>query len=321
MFSLFRKSNNSKEAVGVQIADNGVAISVMRPPQEGGLPLVLVCDFMAANQSSEKAAALKSFVAKYKLDGKPCVAVMPEGSYSLLQVEAPDVAAEEMCMAIKWKIKDLIDFPLEEAVVDVFEMPTPAQRNRNQVYVVAARASDVKKQIDLIAAAGLDLKAVEIEELMSRNVTSFLPEVENGIVLLTFCHNKGLVTLIKGDAMYLARDLDMGLTALAEENPSHLDELGIDESRHHEAVSLELQRSIDFFSSSYAQPPIGRVFVYPNNEVTQGLVAYLNKNMGLEAKILEASQVAELDSAGACQATHFSVNAAGAAIRGLEMLS
>ena len=321
MFGLFNKSDAGTEAVGVQIANEGVAISVMCPSKDGGLPTARICEFVDANSRNEKAEALKALVDKHKLDDKPCVAVMPEGSYSLLQVEAPDVPADEMRVAIKWKIKDLIDFPLEEAVVDVFEMPSPARGSGNHVYTVAARASDVKHQVDLIEESGLCLKAIEIEELMQRNVTEFMPEAENGMVLLTFCHDKGLITLIKGDAMYLARDLDVGLIALADEEASSVDGLSIGSGGHHESILLELQRSVDFFSRSYAQPPLGRLFVYPDNTVTQSLVTYLDENMGLEAKILEASQVAVLDSDASCQAGQFSINAAGAAIRGLELLS
>ena len=39
--------------------------------------------------------------------------VMPLGSYNLLQIEAPKVPPEELRSAVRWRVKDLIDFPID----------------------------------------------------------------------------------------------------------------------------------------------------------------------------------------------------------------
>src|SRR5688500_18366249 len=41
--------------------------------------------------------------------------LLAPGEYQIVSVEAPDVPAEEMKVAVRWKLKDVIDFPVEEA--------------------------------------------------------------------------------------------------------------------------------------------------------------------------------------------------------------
>jgi MSHA biogenesis protein MshI len=55
--------------------------------------------------------------------------------YQILPIEAPDVAPEERASATRWRIKDMLDFPAEEACVDCLLIPAaegsvPARRWR-----------------------------------------------------------------------------------------------------------------------------------------------------------------------------------------------
>jgi len=61
-------------------------------------------------------------------------------SYQLLPIEAPDVDAAELKAAVRWRIKEFIDFHIDDAAIDVFEMPSQGPRARARtMYVGAAR--------------------------------------------------------------------------------------------------------------------------------------------------------------------------------------
>ena len=62
----------------------------------------------------------------------PTVSVLDPDSYRLLLVEAPDVPADELRAAVRWRVKDLIDFHVDDAVIDVFEMPQHARGGRRR---------------------------------------------------------------------------------------------------------------------------------------------------------------------------------------------
>ena len=95
--------------------------------------------------------------------------------YRLLLVEAPDVPADELRAAVRWRIKDLIDFHIDDAVIDVFEMPPHARGGpQRMMYAVTAKAEVVKREIERIESAGLKLGVVDIPELSLRNIATLL---------------------------------------------------------------------------------------------------------------------------------------------------
>src|SRR5205814_7642129 len=109
------------------------------------------------------------------------VSVLDPSAYRLLLVEAPDVPPEELRAAVRWRVKDLIDFHVDDAVIDVFEMPPHARGGRNRMmYAVTAKADYVKQQIDLIEAAGLNLDVIDIGELSLRNVATLFEAEQRG---------------------------------------------------------------------------------------------------------------------------------------------
>ncbi len=52
----------------------------------------------------------------------------------------PAACDNELRAAVRWRIKDLIDFHIDDAVIDVFEMPAHARGGPNRMmYAVKAR--------------------------------------------------------------------------------------------------------------------------------------------------------------------------------------
>jgi len=52
-----------------------------------------------------------------------CAALLKPGEYQLLLVEAPNVPKDELKSAIRWRIKDMIDYHIDDATVDVLDIP------------------------------------------------------------------------------------------------------------------------------------------------------------------------------------------------------
>jgi MSHA biogenesis protein MshI len=64
---------------------------------------------------------LPEWAKRYAIKRAPCIGVMTPNSYQLLLVEAPPVPDAELRSAVRWKVQDLIDFHIDDAIVDVFE--------------------------------------------------------------------------------------------------------------------------------------------------------------------------------------------------------
>ena len=84
--------------------------------------------------------ALKSVLDKLGIARTPTCAVIGGDDYQIVQVEAPDVLQSEMRAAIRWRLRDVINFSVDEATVDVFEIPDPVRRTQGK-HVVRRRSS------------------------------------------------------------------------------------------------------------------------------------------------------------------------------------
>src|SRR3954468_9577954 len=52
-----------------------------------------------------------------------CLALLQAADYQMLLVEAPNVPALELKTAVRWRIKDLLDYHVQDATIDVLDIP------------------------------------------------------------------------------------------------------------------------------------------------------------------------------------------------------
>ncbi|MDE2088567.1 MAG: hypothetical protein KGJ12_00955 [Gammaproteobacteria bacterium] len=275
---------------GIGFLTEGVCITrVVR--EKGQRPQLELCEFTPCAES-ERLKTLAEGVQRYQLEGTPCVAVMEPGSYSLLQVEAPDVDPTELKAAVRWRIKDLIDFHIDDAVIDVFDIPGQTQRGRvRMMYVVAARTSLIQHRVDLLNAAGVELSAIDITELVLRNVTALLPEDVAGVALLHLRPDGGLITLTRQSTLYLARALDVAadLSGPQTEAPG-----AAVTPRLLDTIALEIQRSFDYYESYFSQPPLsGLVISAQPPAAASDLIPQVGSHLGGSVRALNLNAALE----------------------------
>ena len=176
------------------------------------------------------------------------------------------------------------------------------------LYPVAARSAVVQRHVDLVLAQGAELNAIDIPELALRNVTALLPGDERGLALLHLHGDHGTVVLTRQGVLYLARRIEIGVTALAAEIES-----GLGQSQVAATISLEVQRSLDYFESHYDQRPVGELVVCADGPVLQPLTSFLTTDLAMTVAPLDLADVLagelEPDSLVAC------LPALGAALR------
>lgn len=257
---------------------------------KGRTPQLAVCAFRAC-AVTDRRKTLQELVKQHHFSGVNCVSVLEPGSYQLLQVEAPDVDATELKAAVRWRVKDLIDFHIDDAVIDVFEMPSQGPRARAHVmYAVAARNPVIMQRVELLEGADLNVQAIDITELALRNIAQLLPEDVSGLALLQLGHGEGMITLNQQATLYLARNLDIGVLHLGASSTDSQDT----RERAFEAIMLEVQRSLDYYESNFAQAPIKNLIIAPLATPLPELVDYAASHLGVKARTLDLNSV--LDS-------------------------
>jgi MSHA biogenesis protein MshI len=305
MLGLTKKKQSGNASVGVDIYSDGIALAVKQQNDRQGR-VSLQCEFVPVQSPDEVPAALKKLVDKHNLKHQSVTVLMPSNKYSLLQTSSPAMGVDEMRAAAKWKINDLISFPVAEAVVDVFEYPQAGQRGGSErmLYVVVARRGDVQRKIEYVRDAELSLKSIDIGEFALRNVISRLEENKTGVIMLALAEHHGLLVFVKEDEVYLTRRLESGFSEIL---------LGGD--RVHEEIVLELQRSLDFFESQFAQPMPKKLLIYPPDKVTGELMQYIHSHLNLEVEPLVLERLSGYAVDGDEESQSRCLLAVGAALR------
>jgi MSHA biogenesis protein MshI len=220
-----------------------------------------------------------------------CTTLLKPQEYQILLVEAPAVRPDELKAAVRWRIKDMIDYHIDDATIDVLDVPVPAgpAQRTHYMYTVAARNDTVRATVDRFTAAGLPLAVIDIPDTAQRNVAARLERDGRGVLALTFDANGGLLTVNHAGELYLSRRLDITSEDLAVDD---------DEARARllDRLLVETQRSLDHCERTYPFFAMGRVAIGPAPGA--GLAReHLAANLYLPVDALDLAQVLRLPEA------------------------
>jgi MSHA biogenesis protein MshI len=216
-----------------------------------------------------------------------CVTLLAPGDYQVISIEAPKVPAEELKTAVRWRLKDILDFPADQATIDVLDIPVDASQMRGpqSVFVVAARNTVIKPRQQLFRDAKVGLSVIDIPEMAQRNISALIAPESRGVAMLSFSGEGGLLTVTYRGELYLSRRIDITLDQLLE--PDH-------ERKHasFDRITLELQRSLDNFERQYSFISIAKLVLGPSP--VSGLDDYLSSNLYTPVETLDLAKVLDL---------------------------
>lgn len=303
MFS-FLKAKSKTGSVGLEIRADGLGLALARRDSTGQMR-GSECIYRACS-AAERKTTLSELISEYRLSGLPCNLVLPADQYQTYPIELPNVEESELADAARWKIKDMLDFDLESAVTDVYDFPKDALRGRpEQLNVVVSRKAVVQGYVDLVAESDLELVSIDIADLALRNIARLISgEDQRSAAILYLRPGAGMMVLVKGDSLYLARHFDFSLQSLNE--PSQQDSV----IQH---LALEVQRSFDYFESQMGQVPPQEIYLFgPDPSVP--LANMLGGSIAAKVTMLDLSICYDAEQAAGLEAIN-GFTALGGALR------
>ncbi|MBI5658363.1 MAG: agglutinin biogenesis protein MshI [Nitrosomonadales bacterium] len=278
---LFSRTRQRVGWFAVCLSSKGVYFSHVKHTKNK--PHVMVCAFHPAENVTP--ALLEKLRRDARVGGFQFVTLLDPGEYQMMLVEAPKVPVDELKTAVRWRIKDMLNYHIDDATVDVLQIPASKKSGGDRpqsLYAIAAPNETIKKRIALFEKAKIDLKVIEIPETAQRNIAALFDEDERGLALLSFGDNGGLLTITCGGELYLARHLEITAGQLQDAD---------DGLRRQalERVELELHRSLDYFGRQFSHIPVSRMLVSAPEQL--GLAQQLASGLDLP--------VEQLDLAGA----------------------
>jgi MSHA biogenesis protein MshI len=202
--------------------------------------------------------------------------------YQLFSSEAPPVPKVEMKQAVRWKIKDLLDYAIEEAAVDLLDIPGDRDGKGKSLIVVAARNETIREKMRLFSEMGLPLAAIDIPEVAQRNIATLMEGENKAIAMLSISEEGGLLTFSCKGELYLARRIDAPLKF----------ETGEEGEKQRERITLELQRSLDYFDRQYHTIALSRLVLAPFSGA-EGVLEYLSSNLYVPVQMTDLNELFE----------------------------
>lgn len=268
LFSYLTRKPSEYYSVGVEVGVNEICVSVFKLVDEKPYWFLYQTIPFADWQST-----LKEFVAEHELENTHCSVAFSSPKYRLLQVDRPAVLDEELAQALSWSVQELLSSQ-DEVVVDYFDLPAQTI-GANKVNVVAIKKDELYEICKELIRMDLFVYRVTIEDLA---ICDLVPWVNDAVITLVQRHGQEInLNIIKDGKLYFSRQI-RGYEKLSTFTEMEL-QMGIAEN-----LSVEVQRSMDFFESQLRQGAVKKIYLHLDTEHQALMAELVNKAMLIDVE-------------------------------------
>ena len=236
-----------------------------------------------------------------------CRWILSRNLYQTYQIDPPNVLPKEMDEAIKWQIKDLLEYPIDQSLVTHYQ-PAYKEVQSEQIVAVATGKDLVESIIEACHKTGLTFTSIDIEELTighalgdsvnESQLIGFIGEDVSGLVF-NFYQSGGLAFTRHKKGKFLPN--------------SHNQEFSLEQEQEAEQESflLETQRTLDYVVSQIFRRPIDKILLQENSKEDAKLAEVIRQITELEVNLVSSPVTADNQ-----ELTHPMLSEVGAAMRG-----
>ena len=283
--TLVKHKSHDAGWIAISLAGHGIYLAEVK--FAGVMPYVVRCEYHETGTIT--ADSLEKLRRETDIGDHDVTTLLAPGEYQMLLVDAPNVPADEMKTAVRWKIKDGLNYHIDDATVDMVRIPASkyASGRPQSLYAIAASNSVIQERIGLFGEAKIALDVIDIPEMAQRNIAALFERDDRALVVLAFDDHGGLMTFSAGGELYLSRRIEIGVGQLldADENLRR---------QYRDRVETELHRSLDYFDRQYNQLPVDMMLVCAPDET--GLVEFLDSELDTKVQKLDLSQVMDISA-------------------------
>ncbi len=212
----------------------------------------------ASNEAwADPSQALRALRRAHALRQHRSVALLQHAQYQLLTLDAPDLPRSEWRDAMRWRLKDMVDFPVDNAGIDVMDIPAdPQQRRAPSLIAIAAPRTALQALADAATDAGAPWHAIDVPETALRNIAVLGAEAGRGEALLHVGRAHSTLVITAEGELLMSRHIDVTLEQLTDPDESL-------RQQSFERASLELQRTLDNVERQFSHADLARLQVAP----------------------------------------------------------
>lgn len=313
-----------KFCVGIDIGASSVKLCQLKKGKQGlclahfgmvPLPAETVVDGSLMN-SARVVEAVQELIASHRVKQKQAAIAISGHAVIIKKISLPQMSHEELEESMQWEAEQFIPFDIADVNLDVqIVNPESEQKGQMDVMLVAAKKDYVNEYTSAIMEAGLepvvcDVDAFTVENMFEANYDTSPGET---VALVNIGASKTNINVLVDGVSSFTRDLNIGGHAFTEEIQRQLsvsreeaEELKIGapgaSSQHTagpppevtqaidgvaENVTSEIQRTLDFYSATSADPPPAKLYLCGGTSRLEPLQKALNTRMGLPVEPID----------------------------------
>jgi MSHA biogenesis protein MshI len=309
---LFRKRRRSEGLrVGIALSDTEIAVALLRK-LDGQRPKVLRI-VVAEAPLGFADPVLKKIIGEFELRKVPVSAVINANEYQIAQVQKPDVPSAELRAAARFTLRDVFDFPIDNATLDLFDLPAEANGGAKATcFAIATRGDAIEKMTGVFEKHFRKFDVIDIPELCQRNLAALLPQDAKGVAFLLIRDDFAQLVLTRNGMLYVTRRFDFRQRGeLNGDEEEEANELPLDP----QVLSLELQRSLDYYESHFDETAIADLFIAPAGMRANLMAAELGASTGLRISMFNIHDLVDVSFSAEIPDGWLPCMAIGAALR------
>lgn len=201
--------------------------------------------------------------------GKSVSLILKPDDYQLITMDAMDIPEADMAKALRWRLKGLVDYPLDDIAIDVFPIPPHGVAGQfKKVFLAVTPLSTLKTKISLFNSAYLTVNQVGISELAIRNLVALIPnETHAPSIVMSLYQTQCQILIMQNNQLYLVREIILKPDSLTREPTEDHD------------ILLEIQRSMDYCFSELKLPEVKQIIFMPSFYQAKPLLEFFKKEL------------------------------------------
>jgi len=310
----------SKEIVGIDIGSSSVKL-VQLSEQKGSYQLrnvgilPLPSEAIVDNSLMDTTSIVETIRDLMKSLGsraQEAVCSISGNSVIIRKISLPAMTPEELEDQIAWEAEQYIPFDINDVNLDFEILDTDLSASgKMTVLLVASKKEIINEYVSVFNEAGLKLVVVDVDSFAVQNIfeLNYSPPENEVIALVNIGASIMNMNVVKGGVSLFTRDVQMGGNLYTEEIQRQFsfsskdaekckitgecpdkEKLKDTISRVNDTLSLEINRSLDFYNSTAEDLKIGKIFLSGGGSKTSMLSESLSQRLGLPVELLNPLQ-------------------------------
>ncbi|MBI4245854.1 MAG: type IV pilus assembly protein PilM [Candidatus Rokubacteria bacterium] len=315
------------ETFGLDIGSSAVKVVQLRPAASGpglvALGIALVAPDVVAEGTIKDppslAEAIKQAVGRAGVKTKEAAIGVSGRELIIKKVQIPEVPAKELRDAVQLEAEHHIPFAIDEVFLDYHVVSR--RDGAMELIVVAVKKSKVVEYVGVVEEAGLNPVVVDVDGFALGNQfeLNHPDQADEAVALIDIGASVMKTNVMRAGASIFARDIPFGGNNYTQAIAQHLKipaeqaeaaKLGQDVGVTWDALvpaletvsrelSLEVQRTFDYFASTADSERIGKIVLAGGCSQLPGLADYLSSTWGIPVELARPFERIEVPPAHA----------------------